>query len=429
MQIAPARCLSIVILTGFLGVSNAEEAGSPEPFLEAVIEHTRRGDLHGAWGAYISFFSHPRANELIPESFARCFMHAGCIGVGRLGEVLGKSKADAAAMRSFCPQWTELIAYVHAGYDDPERAEAQVRVVEDAIANMKRYTFGASCEAWADEQLQRLDDRPSAARHRSIVLPMGHYWEGGAQMRPAVKARIGKYEMTLFVDIGSTSGKLNAVRSKQLALEPFDSVPVLEEVGVDRFWAHHSVARIDLWLESSPHRTAIRLSENSQDGEAPLDDGMLGMNMMLRYPAVCFSWADARLHLGDLGPCAAGARHEGALSNMFELSVGAVAADGSAYVAVLDTGSSTTSCTSRFLQASGDGRFSFGGRDGLPGNCTETYEVEHVLRAPGENRDITVGMDNLSKLSAFGWRLDPVEVFMLPRPNSRRATGASQVPR
>ena len=406
----PSR-LFVTALACLFGTGGAEEAGSPEAHLSAVIERFEAGDFRGAWRAYMAFFAHPRANELGIESFKRCFVLAGCVDVGRLGAFLGKSKSQAASIRSFCPEWKEVIAGIYETVEDPQRADKQARIVESSIATIKHNVFRPSCEAWAERQLRHLEEAPPLeARHGPIAVPLVHYWDARGQMRAAVKARIDGHEVTSVVDVGATGVTLSAAQARRVGLERYAVDLVLRSPGLDATIVREPVAKANVRLGRFPRRATVWWSED------PKRSSLLGMNILLGHGAVCFSWGDGKLHLGDLGPCAGGVVLDGTVTTMFHLRVNVVGADGTTYVASLDTGASHTLCTSRFVETAGV-RFELGLGNGLYAECSKVYDIEHALRVANDPKDVDVGMDTLSQFSAFGWTLNPTKVLFVPRNN------------
>ena len=146
-----------------------------------------------------------------------------------------------------------------------------------------------------------------------------------------------------------------------------------------------------------------------------LDPGFtVGMNVLLRYPAVCFHWAEAELHLGDTGPCATGlspgnARLTGKFSIMLEIPM----ADGSARDVLLDTGALSTPCSQRFIDSNdGEWTFSFGFHSRLVTQCSRVMGFPPAL--PGQFQAL-IGMDTLRRFDAVGWELNPLRVYFVPK--------------
>ena len=84
---------------------------------------------------------------------------------------------------------------------------------------------------------------------------------------------------------------------------------------------------------------------------------------------------------------------------------------------LLDTGSTLTYCSRRFVQLNGgDLDFLLAGRESLRARCTEV--VERGFRDDGGlgHEELAVlGMDSLSEFAAVGWSLAPLRVYFVPR--------------
>ncbi len=126
----------------------------------------------------------------------------------------------------------------------------------------------------------------------------------------------------------------------------------------------------------------------------------IGMSFLLRFPAVCFSWREAILHLGKLGPCSAGAPSTDWYFGP-QLTLTSTVSEEHGLLAMIDTGFSHSTCPKSF--------FHLGMRTyALHGGTVEvTCEYDDVFMA-------LVGMDTLLRFSAFGWRRDPLRVVFVP---------------
>ena len=141
----------------------------------------------------------------------------------------------------------------------------------------------------------------------------------------------------------------------------------------------------------------------------------LGMDVLLRHEAACFDLRGQRLHLGRLGPCAQGVvPHQAWLHGSHALYVSVATSEGGAIPAKLDTGATETYCSDAFLTANGGtAAFRFGKHAALAGECVTDPDVAFAGVGSGQNQ-ILIGMDILGRLDAFGWRLNPLELYFLP---------------
>ena len=143
-----------------------------------------------------------------------------------------------------------------------------------------------------------------------------------------------------------------------------------------------------------------------------------GMNILLRYDAVCFSWPDepsgaGTLHLGELGPCrGAEAAERAFLHPRTGQPHVEVAVDGQTRLpALVDTGAIETDCKGDFMARHGQAALSFGVHRALTTRrCADLYPVN-----PYHSYAVRIGMDTLLQFKAFGWELDPFRMYFLPR--------------
>ena len=144
------------------------------------------------------------------------------------------------------------------------------------------------------------------------------------------------------------------------------------------------------------------------------DSVALGMSVLLRYLRVCFSWADATLHLGGLGPCAKGeAPFAAALSSRGQpfVNVGLGDGDEEPLRVLVDTGAPETDCQDRFMRRMGDDVFSFGDHPQLVARCGD--DSPSLQTAPWI--DAVIGMDDLAQFDAIGWELNPFRMYFVPK--------------
>lgn len=148
------------------------------------------------------------------------------------------------------------------------------------------------------------------------------------------------------------------------------------------------------------------------EGET-LEHPVLGMTTLVRYPSVCLSWRDARMELGDLGVCANGGFvFRADMSRDLGLIVEVDARGGAGFKALLDTGAQYTHCSHRFVAANDGRAFRLG--DQMPVfSCNAVYNPPRT-RWSARPVDIIIGMDNLTKFDAIGWRLAPLELHFVP---------------
>ena len=153
----------------------------------------------------------------------------------------------------------------------------------------------------------------------------------------------------------------------------------------------------------------------------PESTAVVGMNALLRYSKVCFSWPNKRLHLGALGPCSEGEEpYQGAALRLGSIPTVQIRPDrGLPYQVAVDTGSRQTLCQDRFIERMGGRRFRFGhGHPDLEAACVENAKHNLVPIEPGARTwevPAVIGMDTLMKFDAFGWELNPFRMYFVPK--------------
>ena len=402
-----------------LGVAaNAQQTTPPqaEPLLDEVMAAYRTGDLPGAWSAFLAFFEHPARNELRLDTFAACFYGNGCPRPGAVGRILGKPRAELAArIDGFCPRLRDSevpAALLEAGVS--ERRIAQWRKKYESVVSI---AFGGTCEAWRQKQLRLMWETRPVADIQPDVLPIAWIRSQHGGFQVAVNAKAGSSPLRLGVDTGSTSG---ALARRSVA---FPTAEVRIEGG-------STIAKgILRYMVSTPGRLAslrvgatllqpYRLNVFDDDSWAhPVPHvGHLGMDFLLRHRAVCFAWEEQRLYLGALGPCALGvqprdARLLGGLLVGFEVT----ASNGERFTASVDTGAEHTHCSTAFAEAqAGSGTFSIGDHPSLAAECVFD-EAVLFKQARFGFQQVYVCMNYLLRFRAFGWRLNPLRVYFVPR--------------
>ncbi len=133
---------------------------------------------------------------------------------------------------------------------------------------------------------------------------------------------------------------------------------------------------------------------------SPQNVDTIGIATLLRHEAVCFSWRESLLYLGNLGPCEGGDEpfqaHFGAgfLINMEPRTDGMPPTLG-----IVDTGADHTPCPPEVMAT----RFAFGEGPSMALQCHR-----------GTVHSIIIGMDTLAKFAAFGWEVAPLRLYFVP---------------
>ena len=182
-------------------VVNAEQAlpPTPEDLLREVISTFRVGDFEAAWDHYMAFFRHPGRNNLDYRAFVDCFFIEKCPDVGVLGQIIGKARAEAINLETFCPRLRR----------DPEDTEPMTRV-ERRTMYSRVVTNGLrdTCPAWVARQKSQLNEAPVPAALVPEALPLTWYEPQGGGFIPATDVLATNTPLRPFVDTGSSSSIL-----------------------------------------------------------------------------------------------------------------------------------------------------------------------------------------------------------------------------
>lgn len=297
-----------------------------------------------------------------------------CPSVGFLGSVLGKTKAQASFVNSHCARHVE--ACEHRDMYDLDK-------LSDVLAQHP-------------PPMHRL---PLANSPTSVSTPV-------TNLKPHVRLSVGNHGGVALVDTGWTTTHAG---SKWFSEIVAGTGAYVKDVRIQGSQRHRDARRKmilpQLRLGNSIYRhVAVVLDYDTSRPD--VDGDIVGMNILLRHPAVCFSWRESLLYLGDLGPCSKGvhpfrAKFVGGHVVAVELTPEWLAEDGETFFALLDTGADSMACTYNFLPVLST--FSFGPHDDMIANCDWSWGGE-----------VLMGMSVLSRFAAFGWELDPLRVYFVP---------------
>ena len=304
-----------------------------------------------------------------------------CAEPWRLAWLLGKSAAELAHLDGRCAN------------------------VEDRVC--------ASWLAWVRAG-KRLLGESARPRPRPQVVEWTHMWAGDP--RPWTVVEIGGHAAWAMLDTARSDVRLNRDRAN---LHHWD-YEILGDVRVGErpFAGYKPVVGRDALLRG--FAWGAQMDDNVP---ATLVDGtvheatsymLLGMNLLLRYDAACFSWTTGALHLGELGPC-----QRGVPAYRAALSVGTGVpvvwlrhARRSQFGAIVDTGAQTSFCKPSFVNKWGEQPFRIGPHRDLEMRCPAVDEHPYSERA---RYPILIGMDVLGRFDAFGWELNPLRMVFVPK--------------
>ena len=131
-----------------------------------------------------------------------------------------------------------------------------------------------------------------------------------------------------------------------------------------------------------------------------------------------------RLYLGSLGPCGAGVEpREALVRGSLLLGLVVAASNGERFTAIVDTGAWHTNCSAAFAEAQAEnGAFSIGDHPSLASECVFDDAVLFKQAEYGFPQ-IDLRMNYLLRFRAFGWALNPLRVYFVPRTEAREAPG------
>ncbi len=351
-----------------------------ERLLDETVRAASEGDFAEAWGSYTRLFTLMRTSKrarAMREAY--CRRPGGCPDIGLVAWILGKAKDDLSFLDGRC---------------DDVRDPTCARWLE-RVDMLKAY----------------LDEEPESGTHPPHDVEIEFIHADLNDLRPWTIIHVGGKPMWGMFDTGA-----------DVALIPMRS-SILTEADYQTYGGRREAKEADGFIRERQdavlHDFTLGLAtENHVPSKAwhPAGDSVtVGMSMLLRYRQVCFSWSEATLHLGSLGPCAVGEIPFGAgLSPRGQPFVKVRMDDDKPLKALVDTGAPQTDCQDRFMERVGKGFFQFGKHPDLTARCGN----RSPLLQPAEWVDAVIGMDALSNFEAVGWELDPFRMYFVPRKES-----------
>ena len=362
----------------------AEAIKEVKGLVPLIIDATRQGEFDKAWTQYRHAFELALTHQDIGIAFDFRCSGQGCPSIGELGWLVGKSQAE--------------LAYFDDPYPDAE---------QDIRKRWKDYLQAISHRAYlgAERRPSRLP-----ARQVPLVFPL----ELNGDLRPwlNIRAASGNYEMPLMLSTGAVYGTAlqdELVKEFEMDHEAFgDSQTHRDWDGTERK-ARRAIFRG--WkLGDRPEEPIPGSVVTQEQGER----AMLGMHPLLRYSAVCFSWEDRTLFLGQLGPCS-----DSSVPPLeAKLDVRGLVPTRSVQgqtrheaLVVFDTGSIYDRCKASLSEALGGRALAVHAQGLLDVSCSE----ESSPIREGYPFDVVIGMETLGKFAAFGWELKPFRMYLVPR--------------
>lgn len=348
-----------------------------EELLDETVHAASQGDFEAVWAGYHRLHKLLRTSKRsITTHQNYCNRSEGCPDIGVVAWILGKAKHELSFLDGRCHDVTD---------------HACVRWLE-RVRLLKAF----------------LDEKPEIAMHPPNHVEMEFIHADLDDLRPWTIIHVGGKPMWGMMDTGGVFTLFPAGSSilTHADYQTYGEPQAVKEAdGIIRERQDAVLHDFRLGLVAEDHVPSKR-------GDPTGDAVTIGMSVLLRYPQVCFSWPDATLHLGSLGPCALGeAPFAAALSPKGQPFVDVDMGDGQPLRALIDTGAPKTDCQNEFMQRMGTGAFRFGPHPDLVARCGEASPSLHLA----DWVDAVIGMDTLWNFQAVGWELNPFRMYFVPK--------------
>lgn len=353
-----------------------------------VTQALRDGDFETVWN------SENRLTELMLVSVevqdirrTHC-RDSSCPDLGKIAWVLGKSKSDLNFLAFFC------------------------------LGDQQQLNFDETlCDpwlTWVRNSQAHLGDSASPPANVTQEIQFEFIWANSGYFRPWIVVGVGDKQLWAMIDTASTdiafhpdSTHLSATDYERVG-EPF-LAPRINGLA-------HVGTKANLFDVTLGAVTEVRVPATIWDYYEDMEYLSLGMNILLRYPAVCFSWRDLTLHLGQIGPCVAGEMpFEAELHSAGMPVIQVPALDGTWLPAVIDTGAVGVHCQDQFMEDIGGQLFRFGESAELEAECGPYNFIEAAAENPDPMFQAVIGTDALLQFDAFGWELNPLRMYFVPK--------------
>lgn len=378
---ALALATGCALVTAF-GAAADSRSAEVEKLLSEAVRASSDGDFETAWT------SHRRAWELAfasPEAGdamrSYCERH-DCPRIRKTAWLLGKPDFELSFLADYCP------------HGESDSCEAW-------FARVHRFRAQAGPE-------QRSPRQP--AQEVAILFPGME----SRDPRPWTLAAIAGKPLWALLDTGAPHVLLGRDWANLQGID----YAVVEDPYTQRRWTgveqrYRAAVLRYVELGSVTEERALASAADGEEWRLLA----LGMDMLLRYRAACFAWPEGTLHLGRLGPCAAGqepfrARLDPAA---LTLTMAVPAPDGSAVQVMVDTGSRDNLCKRSLAERLQGSPLAFGDHPALRAACGAEGKSPYIHEDYVTGDAMIIGMETLSKFEAFGWELDPFRMYFVPR--------------
>ncbi len=365
-----------------------------ETLLATSVASAREGDLPAAWASQRRALELAGDSELLALRRAAYCRRAHCPSIHDLARLLGKPRSALDSLAGACPDMSD------------HRCKRWAATLREGAAYL-----GAEAE-----------ETPPAQ-----VVEIELLFADEDDPRPWTVVEVGGEAMWAMVDTGGVRFNLPV---SWVGRESIEFLPVggffhgVDTDGVVRRGRHGVLHGFRLGTFDLGRIAAMLNSGNVNTH--------FGMDVLLRYDALCFEWPReptgiGRLHLGSLGPCRAAEAAENAslLPRTGQPLVEVALNDGTREHVLVDTGAISTDCKEGFLARYGEAPLRFGTHPALSAQtCSENPFPVH----PAQHFAIAVGMDTLLQFAAFGWELEPFRMYFLPKSETTLAEPPADAP-
>ena len=371
-----------------------------ESQLGAVVRSAREGNFQGAWASYRRAFEMAGSSELLGLRRAAYCRRERCPDIWDLARILGRPRSDLEFLHGICPD----------------------------MGDHRCRRWAASLREGAAHLGDKAAGRPVA---QEVELKLWHATEYG-DPRPWTVVEVGDAAAWAMIDTGGYKVYLGEDWAREAGVDyrtVGDSFHAVDTDGVRRQRQNGvlpdfrlgalQLRNVASQIRSGKYRpTAFHEALARRGGKSV----SFGMNILLRYGAVCFSWpkttsGSGTLHLGTLGPCRHGETAARSFLSQFtgQPHVESMR-DGSPLAVLVDTGAIDTDCKPVFMARNGDRPIRFGAHSALSARCRldSPYPIQ-----PHHPWPVAIGMDTLLWFEAFGWELDPFSMYFVPLGGSR----------
>ena len=381
---------SIVLCAGFFGdTMRSEEAvteGTLAQLSEGVAYASAQGDFETGWDGLERILTHTREiAELRASSAGDC---KDCPELADLAWLLGKPRAALDLLDGFC---------------DSIRYEGCVNWLQWAWES-KRVLSKLGARNRQPRQIVRLQTI------EEVGVEVGIQFEPApGDRRPWVVVSVAGERIAALVDTGGQTNLMARAWANRLSLdyELLRERRSYRHAGSERSGASAVLHDFRFGVQKESRLPAMLVDE-------PMPYMYMGMPVLLRYDAVCFSWSEKKLYLGELGPCQVG--EQAFAASLIPSSLHPILLTETPPIRLLvDTGDTTTRCHPQADVKRLGSRIRFGRHSSMVGRCADVVANE---LAPRDAEDpwvhASLGMDTLSRFEAVGWKLNPFAMFFVP---------------